>query len=98
MTIPPLDSEADAMALPQVRAIYEANREGRASLAEGNAAMLSEAMASAGVRFGAYDSRILMWLANWEVHVVAVIAGWIERAHEAGKAGAAREGGTDDPR
>ena len=86
MTTPPLNSETGAMALPQVRAIYEANREQRASLAKGNADMLTGTMASARVMTGAYDSRILMWLANWEPHVVAVIAGWVERAYEAGKA------------
>jgi hypothetical protein len=94
MTTPPLDSEVEAHALPRVRAIYEASREGRATLAEGNAALLTEAMVSAGVRFGAYDSRILAWLATWDPQVVASIAGWVERAYEAGKA--ERDGGNDE--
>jgi hypothetical protein len=94
VTIPPLDSEHEALALPQVRAIYEANRDGPATLAEGNAALLTEAMVSAGVRFGAYDSRILAWLATWDPQVVASIAGWVERAYEAGKA--ERDGGNDE--
>jgi hypothetical protein len=95
VTVPPLASEAEARALPQVRAIYDALRpsDPPGTMAQGTAAMLSETLVSCAVRFGAYDSRILTWLAGWDVQVVAVICGWIERAYESGKqAGSTGEG------
>jgi hypothetical protein len=38
------------------------------------------------VELGAYDHAIVQWLAGWEPSTVAVMAGLISRAHEAGKA------------
>jgi hypothetical protein len=83
MTIPALNSEAEALALPPVRAIYEAARKAtrRGVLSEGNAAMVRETLAAAKVDLHAYDERIVDWLAGWEPHVVAAICGWIQRAH-----------------
>jgi hypothetical protein len=49
--------------------------------------LLCQALSDAGVELGAYDHRILLWLAGWEPSTVAVIAGLISRAHAAGKAG-----------
>lgn len=42
-----------------------------------------------GVELGAYDRRIVEWVASWDVETIQVIAGWIERAH------VATEGGDD---
>jgi hypothetical protein len=39
------------------------------------------------VKLGAFDHRIVLWLAGWEPSTCAVIAGLIARAHEAGATG-----------
>jgi hypothetical protein len=46
-----------------------------------------------GVQLGAYDKRIIDWLAGWEPSTVTVICGLIKRARAAGAA--ARHGGYD---
>jgi hypothetical protein len=51
-------------------------------------AMLEGACATAGVDLGAYDLRILAWLAGWEPQMCAVVAGLITRANAAGRDGA----------
>lgn len=43
-------------------------------------AILLDALHTAGVELGAYDRRIVAWLAHWEWGTVAVIASWIKRA------------------
>lgn len=48
--------------------------------ADENHAILIEALHAAGVELGAYDRRIVAWLAHWEWSTVAVIASWIGRA------------------
>jgi hypothetical protein len=45
-----------------------------------NLAMLTDACEAAGVGLGAYDRRILAWLAGWEPATCAVLAGIIRRA------------------
>jgi hypothetical protein len=47
---------------------------------EGNHRLLEDACTAAGVQLGAYDHRILLWLAGWEPSACAVIAGIIRRA------------------
>ena len=42
---------------------------------------LTDACAAAGVTVGAYDARILRWLADYEPQTCAVVAGLIARAH-----------------
>ena len=42
---------------------------------------LTGACSAAGVQIGAYDLRILRWLANYEPQTCAVVAGLIARAH-----------------
>ncbi|HZP53867.1 hypothetical protein, partial [Actinocrinis sp.] len=42
-----------------------------------------------GVELGVFDQRIAAWMADWEPHVVAVILGWVQRAHQAGRDSAA---------
>jgi hypothetical protein len=45
---------------------------------------LRQACADAGVELGAYDDRILTWLAGYEPSVVQVFIGLISRAYAAG--------------
>jgi hypothetical protein len=54
-------------------------------MAEANYARLADACEGAAVTVGAYDSRILTWLAGWEPQTCAVVAGLITRAHGAGQ-------------
>jgi hypothetical protein len=79
----PVETEAEARELPGVRDVYDAaQRSGRpgATAAEGNHAMLCEALDEAGVDLGRFDHQIALWLANWEPHVIATIASWVTRA------------------
>jgi len=70
---------------------YETEREARAdvqhifdsppgSWGDGMRRLLEDACGAAGVQLGAYDHRILLWLAGWEPQTCAVIAGLITRA------------------
>jgi hypothetical protein len=53
---------------------------------------LLRAVAAAGVTLGAFDARIVAWLARtWEATTVAVFAGLITRAHLAGRTAGAAE-------
>jgi hypothetical protein len=44
------------------------------------AAKVRQACADAGVDLGAYDERVIDWLARWEPQAVQVIVGLISRA------------------
>lgn len=46
-----------------------------------NETALLTALTDAGVELGAYDQRILEWLAGWEPQTVAVVASWVMRAN-----------------
>ena len=81
----PFDTEQQASALPEVRAIT-ALPPGTGQWKAASRGMLTEALAAAGVELGAYDERIAAWLAGWEPHTVAVIASWITRAAAGGPA------------
>ena len=48
--------------------------------------MADLAAALSGVELGAYDKRIIAWLAGYEPATVAVVCGLIERARQAGGA------------
>ncbi|WP_239395996.1 hypothetical protein [Frankia sp. CiP3] len=53
---------------------------------------LLRAITAADVTLGAFDARIVAWLARtWEATTVAVLAGLITRAHHAGKTAGAAE-------
>jgi hypothetical protein len=84
----PFQTEREALDLPAVRAIYDAMRAShrRGVMREPSRQLLGEACAAAGVEVGAYDDRILVWLAGFRPQECAVIAGLITRAHEAGRA------------
>ena len=56
----------------------------RGDLGEANLAYLRQACDQADVALGAFDTRILAWLAGWEPETCAVVAGLITRAHASG--------------
>jgi hypothetical protein len=84
---PALETEQQARELPAVRAVWAAfdADPGPGKLYPHNEAMLLQACAAAGVTLGAFDRRILGWLAGWEPTTCAVIAGLITRAAAAGQ-------------
>ena len=53
-------------------------------MGEANLAYLREACDLSGVALGAFDARILAWLAGWEPEICAVVAGLVTRAFTAG--------------
>jgi hypothetical protein len=46
----------------------------------------------AGLELGAYDRRMLVWLAGWDLATVLTVASWLVRARAAGAAPRARPG------
>jgi hypothetical protein len=81
----PLETEQQARELPEVQAIYRAfdASPSAGKMSPLNLAMLEQACAAAHVELGAYDRRILAWLAQWEPQTCAVIAELITRAGDA---------------
>jgi hypothetical protein len=56
------------------------DREPRGRLDQvGREAVLCEALTAASVELGAYDQRILGWLAGWEPATVVVVVSWLRR-------------------
>ena len=85
----PYGTEDEAIADPAVQAIYAAMRASRDyRMQDGSAAMILAACEEAGVELGAYDARIVRWVAGFEPQAAAVIAGLIARA-AVGKPGGA---------
>jgi len=84
----PFESDQQARGTPAVREIYATFQAlpGQGRMQPGNLAMLRAACEGADVELGAYDLRILSWLAGWEPQVCAVIAGLITRACISGQA------------
>jgi hypothetical protein len=84
----PFESERQALDTPAVRAVYTAFEAapGPRRMHPANLAMLRAACEGADVELGAYDLRILAWLAGWEPQVCAVVAGLIMRAGSHGEA------------
>jgi hypothetical protein len=78
----PLETEDQARELAAVRAVYAAfdADPGPGRMAPHNERMLIAACYAAGVELGAYDRRLLAWLAGWEPQTCAVVAGLITRA------------------
>jgi len=78
----PLETERQARELPAVRAVWAAwDRDpGVGKMTPHNLAMLEGACEAAGLELGAYDRRILAWLAGFEPQTCAVVAGLITRA------------------
>lgn len=92
----PYETEQQVRELPAVRAISDAMHAShrRGVIGELGCRLLDAACEAASVKVGAYDHRILIWLAGFEPEACAVIADLITRAHEAGTA-AYRRTGTD---
>jgi hypothetical protein len=84
----PFETERQALDTPAVRAVYTAFEAapGLGRMQPPNLAMLRAACEGADVELGAYDLRILAWLAGWEPQVCAVVAGLITRAGSHGEA------------
>jgi hypothetical protein len=77
--------ERQRQAADSVRHIYDAMHAStrRGVMAEEEYKLLNSACTEAGIELGAYDHRILTWLAGWEAETCAVVAGLITRASEA---------------
>jgi hypothetical protein len=82
--------ENERQARTDVSDIYQQARHSvrREVLGEANHALLVGACERVGVALGAYDARILAWLAGWEPQMCAVIVGLITRAYAVGWAAA----------
>lgn len=78
----PYETSDQVRHLPAVRAIYDAMHDapGRGGGQDECEKLLTSACEEAGVTPGAYDARIIRWLANWEPETCMVIAGLITRA------------------
>jgi uncharacterized membrane protein len=78
--------ETEQQARADVAHIHEQARRSvlRGVLAEANHSRLMDACQSAGVTLGAFDAKILAWLANYEPETCAVITGLIIRANASG--------------
>jgi hypothetical protein len=83
----PFEREAEARAVPAVRAVYAAEP-GHGNWQALNHRIICDALSAAGVEVGAYDHRVIVWVAGFEPQMCAVVAGLIARAHAAGSAGA----------
>ena len=77
----PYETESDTK--PVTAPVYAAFRAdpGVGKMAPHDRQVLDDVIAAAGVELGAYDLRILGWLAGWEPATCAVVAGLITRAH-----------------
>lgn len=76
----PFETEHQALATSAVRAVYQAYDAGTTSLRDGAADLLLAACEQAGVTLGAYDRRILVWLAGFEPQAAAAVSGIVIRA------------------
>jgi hypothetical protein len=72
--------ETERQAADAARHIYD-SPPGTGAWGDGNHRLMEDACTAAGVELGAYDHRILLWLAGWEPATCAVVAGLITRAH-----------------
>lgn len=50
-----------------------------------DAAIILDELGAAGVELGAYDRRIVAWLANWEYGALVTVASWVRRAAAGGE-------------
>jgi hypothetical protein len=84
----PFETERQTLDTPAVRAVFTAFEAapGQGRMQPPNLAMLRAACEGADIELGAYDLRVLAWLAGWEPQVCAVVAGLITRASSHGEA------------
>jgi hypothetical protein len=80
----PFESEAEARDSDEVRAVHAAfdAEPGAGRMAPHNLRMLTDACGASGVEVGAYDMRVLEYLAGEPPAICAVIAGLVRRAGE----------------
>jgi hypothetical protein len=71
--------ETERQARTSVRHILDSPT-GTGAWKDGNHRLLEGACQAVGVKLGAYDHRVLLWLASFEPQICAVIAGLITRA------------------
>lgn len=77
--------ETDREAGEDARPVYGAMRTGPVgSMAAANERKLVDACREAGVELGAYDRRIITWLAGWDPETVQVVVGIVSRARRGG--------------
>ena len=78
----PFETERQAWETPEVQAAWTAVRAalGPGQMEPHNRELIEDACRAAGVGLGAYDARIVAWLAGWEPQMCAVIAGLVRRA------------------
>ncbi|WP_141581314.1 hypothetical protein [Actinomadura sp. WMMA1423] len=72
--------ETDQQAADTVSHVYAHARTAPGTMGRLSLDQLTAACEAAGVELGAYDRRILEWLAGWEPETCAVITGIILRA------------------
>jgi hypothetical protein len=92
----PFGTEAEARE-SLVHLLAGATLSEQASIPDRNHRVLCQTLTAAGVELGAYDHLIVTWLAGYEPATVAVVAGLVTRAFEAGlqaAPGEAAEAGT----
>ena len=82
MTNGPYETERQVREIPAVQAVWTAFRAapGVGAMEPHNRSLIEDACRAARVELGAYDARIVAWLAGWEPQTCAVIAGLIRRA------------------
>ncbi|MUN38999.1 hypothetical protein [Actinomadura litoris] len=76
--------ETVCQAAATVREVYAQGIDWPGTFGQSNRDQLLAACEAGGVELGAWDRRIIEWLAGWEPEVVAVVVGLIARAHAAG--------------
>lgn len=81
----PFETGRQARGTAAVQAVYAAfnANPGLGRMAPHNHRLLCEAIDAAGVQAGAFDHRVILWLAGWEAETCVVIAGLIRRARNA---------------
>ena len=82
--IGPYQTAAEVRAVPLVRDTYAVAHAGGSMQTENERRLLG-ACQDAGVALGAYDRRILSWLAGFEPETVQVLLGIIARAAQGGR-------------
>lgn len=94
----PYETEQQVRELSAVRAVYDAFERdpGAGKMTPHCRRILDDACSAAGLETGAYDHRILVWLAGWGPDTCAVVAGLITRAYEAGVAARSRTRAADE--
>jgi len=91
--------ETERQAAADVAGIYaECDRSNhRGVMGEASLAYLRDACERSEVSLGAFDARILAWLAGWEPETCAVVAGLVTRAYAAGLSATDSAGPLLDP-